>query len=133
VALRNTRPKWSGDSGRLASERDAKATAEYLQRLRELKPLWNRNLLWIFLPGFLLFGIGGPLGLLLPGGKANHNVWLLIAGLALCVIGAVRGARLMWQYRRCPVCDRFQEPDMRPYRVCPRCGTRLAGNWNETA
>lgn len=116
------------------SERDAQAIEEFLERLRELKPLWNRNFLLLFLPGFLLFGIGGPFGLLLPGGQANHNLWLIIPGVVLCVIGGVRGFMLMWHYRRCPVCDKFQPPEMRiPYRVCLGCGTRLTTNAKETA
>ena len=48
---------------------------EYLARLRELQPLWNRNFLLLFLPGFLLFVIGGPGGLLLPGGQSKHGVF----------------------------------------------------------
>jgi hypothetical protein len=101
--------------------------AEFQARLREGKPLWNRNFLRLFLPGFLLFGFGGPLGLLMPGGRANNNRWMIFSGLALCLAGGARGAWLMWTYRRCPACGRFQRPEWRiPYRTCIGCGARLS-------
>jgi hypothetical protein len=100
---------------------------EFQQRLRELKPQWNRNMLFVFLPGFLLCGAGGPGGLLLPGGKANDNLWLIVPGIALCAIGLVRGAILLLRYRRCPQCNRFQNSEWRiPYRSCMGCGVRLS-------
>ena len=55
-------------------DREAAIIAEYLARLRELKPLWNGNFSLLFLPGFLLFMVGGPDGLLLSGGKPNQNL-----------------------------------------------------------
>jgi len=80
----------------------------------------------------LLFVIGGPGGLLLPGGKPNHNLWLIIPGIVLFMIGVVRGVLMMSHYRRCPVCDKFQPPEIRiPYRTCLGCGTRLTRSWRE--
>lgn len=115
-----------------STDHEAAIVAEYLARLRELKPQWNRNFLLLFLPGFLLFVIGGPGGLLLPGGQANHNLWLIVPGIALCAAGAVRGVLLMLKYRRCPVCDRFQAVEMRiPYRSCMGYGARLSNDWKE--
>jgi hypothetical protein len=126
-------PKHHGED-RPPSDRESAIVAEYLSRLRELKPLWNRNILLLFLPGFLLFAAGGPGGLLLPGGHANRNLWLIVPGIALCAIGAFRGVRLMLKYRRCPVCDRFQSVEIRiPYRTCTGCGARLTHNWKETS
>ena len=120
-------------TGKRAPDREAAIIAEYLARLCELKPQWNRNFLLLFLPGFLLFGIGGPGGLLLPGGQPNHNLWLVVPGIALCVIGGIRGVRLMLKYRRCPVCNRFQTVEMRiPFRTCAGCGARLTNDWKET-
>lgn len=120
------------DSGK-PTDQEAAIAAKYLSRLRELKPLWNRNFLLLFLPGFLLFVLGGPGGLLLPGGQANHNLWLIVPGIALCVAGAIRGVLLMLKYRRCPVCNRFQPVEMRiPYRCCLGCGSRLTNDWKET-
>lgn len=122
----------ASDSGK-PTDHEAAIVAEYQARLRELRPLWNRNFLLLFLPGFLLFVIGGPGGLLLPGGQANHNLWLIVPGIALCAAGAVRGVWLMLKYRRCPVCDRFQSVEMRiPYRSCLGCGARLSNDWKET-
>lgn len=122
----------ASDSGK-PTDHEAAIVAEYQTRLRELRPLWNRNFLLLFLPGFLLFVIGGPGGLLLPGGQASHNLWLIVPGIALCAAGAVRGMRLMLKYRRCPVCDRFQSVEMRiPYRSCLGCGARLSNDWKET-
>lgn len=122
----------ASDSGK-PTDHEAAIVAEYQSRLRELKPLWNRNFLLLFLPGFLLFAIGGPGGLLLPGGQANHNLWLIVPGLALCAVAGIRGVRLMLKYRRCPVCDRFQSVEMRiPYRRCLGCGSRLSHDWKET-
>lgn len=98
----------------------------FQERLNELKPLWTRNLLLVFLPGLVLFVIGGPGGLLLPGGDAGHNLWLIVPGIVLCVIGFLRGAMLMYHYRRCPVCDAFQANEIRvPRYLCLRCGARL--------
>lgn len=121
------------NAGASGSEGDARTVAEFHERLRELKPLWNRNFLLLFLPGFLLFGIGGPGGLLLPGAEANHNLWLIVPGIALCLIGAVRGAMLMSRYRRCPVCEKFQPPEFRiPFRTCLGCGAKLSNDWKES-
>lgn len=114
-------------------DQEAEIIAEYLSRLRALKPKWERNFLLLFFPGILLFVIGGPGGLLLPGGTPNHNLWLIIPGIILCVIGGFRGVRLMLKYRRCPVCDRFQDPSFQfPYRSCVRCGSKLSNDWRET-
>lgn len=111
---------------------EAAVIAAYQARLRELKPRWERNFLFIFLPGFLMFAIGGPGGLLLPGGQAHHNLWLIIPGVALCLIGGIRGFRLMSKYRRCPQCETFQQNEFRiPYRTCVGCGARLSSNWKE--
>ena len=120
-------------SGTPPADHESEIIAEYLARLRELKPLWTRNFLFFFLPGFLSFMLGGPGGLLLPGGRANHNLWLIVPGIVLCVIGGFRGVRLMLKYRRCPACDRFQDPAMQwPYRTCIRCGVKLTNDWRET-
>ena len=66
--------------------------AEFQERRREFQRHWNRNWLFVFLPGFLLFAAGGPGGLLLPGGEAHHNLWLIVPGVCLGVIGMARGA-----------------------------------------
>ena len=88
----------------------------------------------MFLPGFLLFAAGGPGGLLLPGGKANDKLWLIIPGIVLCVTGLVRGVILMYRYRRCPVCDAYQPNKIRmPHYQCMECGARLSNSWKGTA
>ncbi len=103
------------------------SVVQFQEQLRESKPLWNRNILTVFLPGFLLFGWGGPLGLLTPTGKPHDIRWMIYAGIALCVVGAVRGAIIASRYWRCPVCNRFQSPQWRiPYRSCLGCGARLS-------
>ena len=103
------------------------SVAQFQQQLRECRPLWNRNLLTVFLPGFLLFGWGGPFGLLTPEGKPHDIRWMIYTGIALCVVGALRGATIAWRYRRCPVCARFQSPEWRiPYLRCAGCGARLS-------
>jgi hypothetical protein len=123
-----------GGTQNAESERDARAVAAFEAQLRELKPLWNRNFLLVFLPGIILFFVGGPGGLLLPGGHANDDLRLIIPGIVLCVIGGVRGFILMWRYRRCPECGEFQRPGFRfPYRTCMSCGVRLTRSWKETA
>jgi hypothetical protein len=116
------------------SERDARTVAAFEAQLRELKPLWNRNFLLVFMPGIILFFVGGPGGLLLPGGHANDDLRLIIPGIVLCVIGGVRGCILMWRYRRCPECGEFQRSGFRfPYRTCMSCGVKLTSGWKEPA
>ena len=103
------------------------SVARFQEQLREFTPLWNRNILLFFLPGFLLFGWGGPLGLLTPEDKPHDIRWMIYTGIALCVVGAVRGAIIASRYRRCPVCNRFQLPEWRlAYRSCTGCGARLS-------
>lgn len=103
-------------------------------QLRELKPLWNRNFLLLVLPGFVLFGWGGPFGLLLPAGVPHDIRWMIYSGIALFLAGAARGAWLMWTYRRCPACGRFQSPAWRmPFRTCLGCGVRLSMGVKDSA
>jgi hypothetical protein len=90
--------------------------AEFQRRRAEFQPQW-RQVGFIFFPGFILFLLGGQLNIR-P---------LLFPGIALCVIGAVRGAMLIFKYRRCPACGAFQKPRVHyPYRTCEGCGERLS-------
>lgn len=71
----------------------------------------------IFFPGFILFLIGGQLDFR----------WLVIPGIGLCLLGAVKAALLVFRYRPCPACGRIQTPRIQyPYRTCESCGTRLS-------
>ena len=97
----------------LAPDPESETIAEYQRRKREFQPLWNRNWLTLFLPGFVLFALGGPVG----------NVPLVaIAGFAICAAAAVRGMMLVLRYCRCPACDTVQWPAVYfPYRQCRGC------------
>ena len=60
------------------------------------------------------------------GGQTNVRPVVFI-GLAMCLVGAVRGAMLAFKYRRCPACGAFQKPKIHyPYRSCDGCGVRLS-------
>ncbi len=115
------------------AEHEMRIIKEFQDRLREFRPIWNRNILFIFLPGFLMFGAAGPGYLLIPGAQPVHAPWLLFSGIALCVIGGIRGAYLMAKHCRCPMCDKIQTPAKYfPYRKCLRCGTRLSVSWKDS-
>ena len=90
---------------------------EFQRRRREFQPLWQRTIGLIFFPGFILFVVGG---------QTNVRPVVFI-GLAMCLVGAVRGAILAFKYRRCPACGAFQKPKIHyPYRSCDGCGVRLS-------
>ncbi len=90
--------------------------AEFQKRRREFQPQWNAAIGLFFFPGFLLFIIG-----------AQFNRWVVIPGIILCLVGAVRGLLLILQYRRCPACNAIQISKIYyPYRTCRSCGVRLS-------
>jgi hypothetical protein len=92
--------------------------AEFQRRRREFQPQWQRTLGLIFLPGFVFFVLGGQL----PAARA-----LVYPGIVVMLAGAVRGAWLIFTYRRCPACGAFQKPQIQyPYRTCRGCGVRLS-------
>lgn len=97
---------------------DDQYIAEFQRRRREFQPQWQRTVGFIFLPGFVLFVLGGQV--------ASARA-LVYPGIALCLAGAARGAWLVFKYRRCPACGAFQKPKMYyPYRSCESCGERLS-------
>jgi hypothetical protein len=77
--------------------------------------LWNRNFLTIFLPGFLLFGVGGI---------ANLKP-VIVAGWATAAFGLFRSWRLIVKFRRCPDCRRVNYTRLGDDDTCIRCGTEL--------
>lgn len=98
-------------------DQDDHYIAEFQARRREFQPLWRRAVGYIFFPGFVIFLIGSQ----------TDKLWLVIPGMALCLVGAARGAMLVFRYRRCPACGAIQFPRMYyPYRSCPTCGVRLS-------
>lgn len=92
--------------------REAAIIAQYLARLRELKPLWNRNFLLLFLPDFCCSSSMVPVACCCRGGRATHNLWLIVPGIALCALASIRGVRLMLKCRHRTVRDRFQSVAM---------------------
>ena len=107
-------------------DRDSAAIiAEYQERKRLFQRLWNRNMLLLATPGFILFALGNPLVL-----DSNR---LVIAGLVLFGPAVACGAYFVFRYRRCPACDRVQTPEWRfPYRSCLGCGARLSVVWKDS-
>ena len=98
-------------------ETEKEVIAEFQRRRREFKPLWTRNIGLVFFPGFAIFVIGGQ----------TDKLWLVIPGIAVCLVGAARGFVLILRYRRCPVCGMVQTPRVQlPYRICRGCGNRLS-------
>ncbi len=92
--------------------------SEFQKLRREFDPQWQRTIGFIFLPGFVLFVIGGQV--------ASARA-LVYPGLALMLVGVARGAWLVMKYRRCPACGAFQKPKVHyPYRSCEGCGARLS-------
>ena len=96
---------------------DDQFIAEFQEHRRQFQPLWRRNIGVVFFPGFVLFLVGSQ----------TDKLWLVIPGIALCLVGAVRGAILVFRYRRCPACGKIQKPKILfPYRTCEGCGVRLS-------
>jgi hypothetical protein len=76
---------------------------------------WNRIFLTIFLPGFLLFGVGG----------LTNQKPVILVGWATAALGVFLGWRLMLKYRRCPGCSRVNFTRIGDDGTCFRCGTAL--------
>jgi hypothetical protein len=93
---------------------------EFQRRSRAFQTEWNRNFLFLALPGFALFWLGlfveGPMRM----GLAGLGFLVFTGGLA-------RGVSLMMRGRRCPGCEAVQKPAIHiPWRSCAGCGVRLS-------
>jgi len=98
----------------------AEVIEEFQRRSLTFQTEWNRNFLFLALPGFALFWLGlfieGPLRMGLPA-----------LGLLIFSAGLARGVRLMMRGRQCPACGAVQKPAIHiPWRSCEGCGVRLS-------
>jgi len=109
--------------GRNKGARSGEAGAvieEFQRRSRAFQAEWNRNFLFLALPGFALFWLGlfveGPIRM----GLAGLGFLVFAGGLA-------RGVSLMTRGRKCPACGVVQKPAVHiPWRSCAGCGVRLS-------
>jgi hypothetical protein len=93
---------------------------EFASRRRSFQAEWNRTLLRLGAPGFILFGVSLFI-------ESAWGIVLTVVGFGLFAGALGRGALLMHRGRRCPVCDEPQRLEIEiPYRTCGRCGVRLS-------
>jgi hypothetical protein len=102
-----------------ASWSDKKAM-EWFRR-GEFQRYWTRNFLFFFLPAFVVFATGIVI-------ESNR---VALMGWVICVVAMVRGARIIWKYKRCESCGHvnFRHP---LNENCRRCGASLPGDEDMT-
>jgi len=81
----------------------------------EFQREWNRNFLTLFLPGFLIFGLGGVAG----------SKFVALAGWGVAALGGFKAFRLIVKYRTCPDCGSLNSPRLNSDDCCIRCGGEL--------
>jgi len=116
------------------SDTDRKIIAEYARRKKEFQLHWNRNMLTLGFPGFILFGLGGLGEGMLGRSPGNISVVVALVGFAIFAFALARGVfYYSSQYLRCPVCNKQQSPAIHfPYRSCDGCGQRLSEGWKDS-
>jgi hypothetical protein len=90
-------------------------------RRGEFQRYWTRNFLFFYLPAFVVFGIG----------IVTNSKRIALAGWVMCVVGLVRGARIIWKYKRCESCGRLNFRHLLSEN-CWHCGAGLPGDENMT-
>jgi hypothetical protein len=84
----------------------------------EFQRRWNQNWLTVFVPGFLLFGLG-----------AYTNLEpVVIGGWLVVVVWGILAWRLMRKFRRCTGCRRVSYPRLGDDGSCFYCGIELPLN-----